>query len=137
MRTVIVDTGPLLAFLDRSDRHSAWCKSVFSRFSAPFVTCEPVITETSFLLGRAKLDYTLPLQLIEQNLLVIDFSLSKEMARLRELMLQYRNVPMSLADACLVRMAEYSDDNLIITLDSDFLVYRIHGNKPISVLIPE
>ena len=67
----------------------------------------------------------------------IGISLQEEQADLRALMHRYRNRPMSLADACLVRLSEIHTSGEIFTLDSDFRVYRRHGNKVIPVRMPD
>lgn len=64
---------------------------------------------------------------------IIDFRLGAEVNRIRELMKRYRNVPMSLADACLVRMNELIPGSTILTLDSDFQIYRKNQNDPIDL----
>jgi predicted nucleic acid-binding protein len=75
------------------------------------------------------------LALLEQEVLLVDFSLASEAQAVRKLMRKYSSVPMSLADACLVRMAELEKDLSIITLDNDFHVYR-RGRAGLSVVSP-
>jgi len=75
-------------------------------------------------------------ELVERNLVVIDFDLSEEIQAVKKLMSKYANVPMSLADACLVRMTEIEKNSQIITLDQDFHVYRRFGRQQVPVLMP-
>jgi predicted nucleic acid-binding protein len=89
-RTALMDTGPLLALLDRRDKDHPWTVDQMARLRRPLHTCEAVVA----------------------------------------------NVPMSLADACLVRMSERVADGVVFTLDSDFRVYRRHGKQKIPLLIP-
>jgi len=77
------------------------------------------------------------LDLIRRGLLVPKFDLAQEIAAIQQLMKTYRNIPMSLADACLVRMAEVFPESKVMTLDSDFVVYRKSRRKVIPLLRPE
>lgn len=135
--SILIDTGPLVAYFDRSDHFASWTCRLFLSLCPPFLTCEAVMLETSYLLQRAGMDTSLPLRLIESGAITINFALQQEAQCIGELMRRYRNIPMSLADACLVRMAELHPDSTILTLDSDFLIYRKHEREPLSLLMPE
>jgi predicted nucleic acid-binding protein len=137
MKEILADTGPLVAYLDRSDRDHAWAKEVFSEITRPLLTCEAVIAEALFLLRRGGIQPDGLLDLIRRGLLVPKFDLVKEIEAIQQLMKTYRNIPMSLADACLVRMAETFPDSKVMTLDSDFVVYRKSRRKVIPLLAPE
>lgn len=137
MNEILVDTGPLVAYLDRSDRDHGWAKETFMQLTRPLLTCEAVIAETLFLLRRGGIDPDGLLQLIVRGLVVPEFSLATEIGAIQLLMKTYRNIPMSLADACLVRMAETHENSKVITLDSDFVVYRKSRRKVIPLLRPE
>lgn len=132
----IVDTGPLVAFFDRSERHHDWVTDQIDKLAAPLLTCEPVITESSYLLSRFPRAQETLLQLVEGGALAVAFSVQENIAQLRALHRKYGDVPMSLADACLVRMAELFPDHPILTLDSDFLIYRKQGRIPLKLLHP-
>lgn len=132
---VLVDTGPLVAFMDRSEAHHAWSVERFREFPVPLYTCEPVLTESLFLLRQAPLAQDKLLELVGRRRLVIDFRLQVELDPVRRLMAKYRDAPMSLADACLVRMAEISGAT-ICTLDSHFAIYRRHGRGTLAVIAP-
>ena len=139
MKSIILDTGPLVAYLRRSDQYHEWARQQFQRYRSPILTCEPVLTETAFLLSRyGGTENVEPLlMLVIAGALEVVLRLPDEAPRLQELMRRYRNVPMSLADACLVRMAELHPDSTVLTLDSDFLIYRQHDREPLSLLMPE
>ena len=137
MKEILADTGPLVAFLDRSDRDHIWAKRMFSEITRPLLTCEAVIAESLFLLRRGGLEPDGLLNLISRGLLIPQFDLNKEISAIQQMMKSYRNVPMSLADACLVRMAEVFPESKVMTLDSDFLVYRKSRRKVISLICPE
>jgi uncharacterized protein len=133
----ILDTGVLVAALDRQDTHHAWAKSVLLAVSTPAITCEAVMTETLFLLSRISGGDQAVFGLLSRQVLRIDFSLNAEYLAIERLMQAYRSVPMSLADACLVRMSELYPGYDVITLDRDFEIYRRHRNQLIPVMMPD
>lgn len=128
----IADTGLLKAALDRDDAVHAWGAEQL-RTHAPFVTCEAVLDELSFLLGSA-----LPgLQLVVRGDLSIEFDLAAEAKAVLDLLHRYRDRPMDLADACLVRMTELESRCKVWTVDrSDFQVYRRHRRQPVPCEFP-
>lgn len=132
----IIDTGFLVALLNRSEHYHPWVKTQLSQISAPLLTCEAVITETCFLLQTIHQGEDTILKLINSQKLQIPFQLNQESPTIQELMQQYRSVPMSLADACLVRMTEIYPNSTLLTLDSDFQIYRRNKNQTISLIIP-
>jgi predicted nucleic acid-binding protein len=132
----IVDTGPLVAFFDRAERHHHWVVERIEVLEAPLLVCEPVLAETMYLLaGHAKAEATI-LELLNDGALRIAFRIDEHAGVLRKLLQKYRNVPMSLADACIVRMAELYDQHAILTLDSDLLIYRKHGRSALPLMHP-
>ena len=134
---VLLDTGPLVTFLAAGLEHHTWVCEQWKRLTPPLLTCEPVLTETAFLLKREG-QQTEPLfQLLERGVLRVGLGIEDQLADLRTLMSRYRDRPMSLADACLVRLSEIHRDCTVFTLDTDFRIYRRHGNKVIPVLMPE
>lgn len=133
---VILDTGPWVALHCSGDRHHGWAKAQFAQYPAPFLTCEAVVAETCFLLARAGFDPSRALALVERGVVRIAMSLTEQVSAVRALFDRHDNVPASLADACLVRMSELHDPCRVLTLDSDFTVYRRHGRKVIPVLMP-
>lgn len=137
MTEVLVDTGPLVAYLDRADQYHDWVKEEFQQLTRPLRTCEAVVAEALFLLRRGGIHPDGLLNLIIRGVVVIEFSLSSEIGAIQQLMNTYRNVPMSLADACLVRMAEMHERSKVMTLDSDFVVYRKSRRKVIPLLYPK
>ncbi len=134
---IIADTGVIAAFLNPKDQWREWTVGQWRQIPAPFLTCEAVITEACFLLHRFKDGEQDVLSLVEASILTIDFSLSDEISAVKALMKKYENVPMSLADACLVRMSELIDNSVVFTVDSDFHIYRKNGRQKISLIIPE
>ncbi len=131
----IVDTGPLVAFLDRSERHPRWTAERIDELDAPLLVCEPVLTEATVLLARFPIAQDALFTLLQNGALVVGFRMDEHGVALHRLPRKYRDTPMSLADASVVRMAEIHDSHSVLTLDSAFAVYRKHGRIPI-VLIP-
>ena len=133
----LLDTGPLVSFLASGLKHHAWAVEQWKRLRPPLLTCEPVLTEAAFLLKREGRDTDALFALLERGVIRIALAVEEEQADLRALMRRYRNKPMSLADACLVRLSEIHTAAEVFTLDSDFRVYRRHGNKVIPVRMPD
>lgn len=133
---LILDTGPWVALHCRDEQHHVWAKAQFARTSEPLLTCEAVVAETCFLLARGGFDPGKALQLIERGVVQLAMHLDEEIATVRALFQRYDNVPASLADACLIRMSELFDPSRVLTLDSDFRIYRRHGRKTIPLLTP-
>jgi len=134
--TVIADTGALVAFIDPDTREHGWAREVAKHLQRPFLTSEPVLTEAAFILARHGFDADALFALAEAGTISVGIRFDEEWESLRGLMARYRNVPMSLADASLVRLSELHRDCRVFTLDSDFHIYRRHGNKVIPLLMP-
>jgi len=133
---VIIDTGPLVALLNRRDRHHAWVREVLDTVEPPIFTCEAVVSEACFLLGRLAGGQDAVLELLASDVVNIDFRMLPEIAAVRGLMRKFANVPMSLADACLVRMTELEAQSVLVTLDGDFRVYRRNRRQIIPTIMP-
>jgi uncharacterized protein len=136
MPAAIVDTGPLVAFLDRSERHHRWVAGRIEELDGPLLLCEPVVTEAMYLLMRYPNAQDALLGLVQNGALLIAFRVDEHVPALRKLQRKYRDTPMSLADACIVRMAELYDRHSVLTLDSDFSVYRKNGKVPLPLIHP-
>ena len=134
---VLLDTGPLVTFLAAGLKHHAWVCEQWKRLHPPLLTCEPVLTEAAFMLKREGRAVDPLFELLERGVLRVGLEIEDQLADLRTLMSRYRDRPMSLADACLVRLAELQPGGAVFTLDGDFRIYRRHGNKVIPVLMPE
>jgi uncharacterized protein len=134
--TVLLDTGPLVSYLAAGLMHHAWVCEQWKRLPPPLLTCEPVLTEAAFLLKREGHDADDLFELLERGVVRVALRLEEQKADLRVLLRRYRDRPMSLADACLVRMAELHAGSQVFTLDKDFRIYRRHGNQVIPVLMP-
>lgn len=133
---ILADTGPLVAYLNQGDEHHRWALTAFSSFYEPIHTCEAVVSEVLFLLRSVNLSVETFLQLIERGAIRIDFNMDENLPDVLNLLRKYGDQPMSLADACLVRMAELEGNCQIFTTDRDFLVYRRKGRGVIPLLAP-
>jgi predicted nucleic acid-binding protein len=133
---VLLDTGPLVAFLNRRDRFHAWVLGEMNEVEPPLLTCEAVLSEACFLLRHDPAGPAAVLALLDEGLLEIGFDVQAEIKPLRQLLRRYRETRISLADACLVRMAELVADGVLLTLDSDFRIYRMHGRQVIPARMP-
>lgn len=134
---ILIDSGPLVALLNRRERHHQWASSRAENSPHPFHTCEPVVTEACFLLQERPDAVQALMEWLTRGDLMISLRLGEEIAAVAKLMDRYSNIPMSLADACLVRMAEQHSQGVVFTLDSDFRVYRKHGRQVVPTLMPD
>lgn len=133
---IIIDTGPLVAYLNLYDTYHENVLPVYKQFEAPFYTCEAVLTEVLFLLKHNTLIIDKIFPLIEKEILIIENFNRNDLNNISQKMKKYTNVPMSFADACLVRMSENNPSARIFTLDSDFKIYKKSNNRVIPVVIP-
>jgi predicted nucleic acid-binding protein len=136
-KTVLIDSGAIVAALRRRDQHHAWTRAHFEAESEPFVSCEAVISESFFLLDGAVGGKEALCGLLERSIIAIDFSFTDQLAETLRLLRRYDDAPMSFADACLVRMAEQIQGAVVFTTDSDFRTYRKNGRQIIPLIMPE
>lgn len=136
MPAYLTDSGPLLALLDRSERHHRWAHEQFDHICAPILTCEGVIAETAHLLQSAGMPPWAVLELLERKVITVRFDLEPDLDRVMALMRKYADTPMDFVDACLVAMTESKRDCQLLTIDSDFFVYRRFERQAIPLIIP-
>ena len=132
----VVDTGPLVALVHEKDRHHSWTKEQIDNFKLPLLSCEPVISEALFLLRNRYGGSAAVMGFLERGALRLPFRLEDEAVAVSRLLRRYASVPMSLADACLVRMTEQHDGAVVLTFDSDFDIYRRHRRQVIRTVRP-
>ena len=133
-RSVLVDAGFLIALLSRRDGNHRWAATQPPLFRPPWRTCEAVLSETFHLLG-ARGGSRLAV-LLRRRVVVAAFDLGQNLERVLKLMEKYADLPMSLADACLVRMTETLADAVLLTTDTDFRIYRRHSRLAIPCVMP-
>jgi predicted nucleic acid-binding protein len=136
IRHVLVDTGPLIALLDRREQHHAWVQAQFAEISPPLLSCDAVLGEACHLARRTNVGTQAVLELFERGVLTLAFRLHENLFEVSSLMQRYASMPMSLADGCLVRLSELVGECTIFTLDSDFKIYRRHKKQKIPLLMP-
>jgi predicted nucleic acid-binding protein len=136
IRDVLVDTGPLIALVDHRDRYHEWVRSQFDEILPPLQTCEAVLTEACFLAGRLPAGVPAVLGLFERGACALTLDLARNFDRVSGAIQKYGDVPMSLADACLVRMSELVPGCVVLTLDRHFRIYRRHQRQRIPLLMP-
>lgn len=134
---VLLDTGPLVAAIDRRDRFHDWVAAELTTIASPLLTCEAVLSEALFLLRNVYGGQEALISLVNTGAIHIPFHLNEEFTRIGELLTRYQSVPMSLADACLVRMFEEYSGSSVLTMDSDFIIYRKNRNEIIPVIMPQ
>ena len=138
MRTrVVADTGPLVALLNRADHAHAWTLQQMAAITPPMITCEAVLAEATYLTRNTAGARMAFLEMLGEGFLVIGLSMADQHAALLALVRRYADVPMSLADACVVRLAELYPKSSVLTLDSDFFTYRKNGRQLIDLLCPK
>jgi predicted nucleic acid-binding protein len=135
MNPVLLDTGCIVALLDRSEQHHEQCVEVVAELEVPLLTCEPVLAEACYLLRRLKGAQAAVLQNVESGAFQVPYRLAGNASTVKKLMKKYVNIPMDLADACLVDMAAIYQTARILTLDHDFRVYRWGKNRPFHLLL--
>jgi uncharacterized protein len=133
---IFLDSGPLVGFVSETDQHHRWAVGIWTNLYEPLWTCEAVLAEAIFLLQSGGVSIDTLLELFERGLVKIDFDVSAHQPDVWQLLRKYADQPMSLADACLVRMAELNDHCQVFTTDRDFLVYRRKGRSVIPLLAP-
>ncbi len=134
---IIADAGVIVGLIYEKDQWHKWAFEQANQLAPPFFTCEIVITEACYLLQNVKDGEQTVLSMIADGFLQIDFRLSVEATSVKSLMKKYADVPMSLADACVVRMSERIENAVVFTTDSDFHIYRKNGKRKIDLIIPE
>ncbi len=134
--SIIAHTGVIVGLIYEKDQWHEWAFEQSKHIAPVLFTCETVITGAWFLLQNIKEGEQNILGMLTDGFLQVDFRLSDETVSVKLLMKKYKNVPMSLADACLVRMSELIDNSVIFTADSNFQIYRKNGRQKIALIIP-
>ncbi|HLZ00627.1 MAG TPA: PIN domain-containing protein [Bradyrhizobium sp.] len=132
--SALVDAGFLVALLSRRDGNHGWAADEASRFPPPWLTCEAVLSETLHLLGGRGIGGIA--SLLRRGALICSYRFADDVDAVLRLLEKYSEVPMSFADACLVRMTEVVNDPMVLTTDADFRTYRRHGRQVIPCVFP-
>ena len=134
MKPVLLDTGFIVALLDRSENFHKTCAQTVREVEAPLVTCEAVITESCYLLRSLSGASEAVIENIAAGIFQIPFQLSRETAAVKQLLRKCKDRKIDLADACLIRLADQFGTADILTLDRDFAIYRWGKNKSFRML---
>ena len=136
MKPVLLDTGVIVAWLDRSERFHQQATESVAELRAPLITCEAVIAEACYLLRRLQGAAEAVLDNIAAGVFQIPVPLSEPAREVRRILRKYRDRHMDLADACLIHLANEFRTGDILTLDHDFQIYRWGRNNPFHFLLP-
>jgi predicted nucleic acid-binding protein len=137
VKPVLLDTGCIVALLDRSEQRHEACAAALAKVSSPLATSEAVIAEACYLLRRLPGASDAVLENVERGIFTLPLRLAERAPSMRRLLKKYARVPMDLADACLVDLADELATGDILTLDSDFVVYRWGRNRPFRLLVED
>ena len=131
----LLDTGPLVALLNKNDRHHEQAKKVFSQVAPPFITCEAVISEACFLVSRYHPEAAQEiLSWGMKKVFTLPFQAENHLSFLAKTLKKYADVPASFADACLIQCASLYKTPHIATFDSDFTIYRWGKNEHFQII---
>jgi predicted nucleic acid-binding protein len=136
LKPVLLDTGVIVALLDRSERHHADCVDALDGVRGPLVTCEPVIAEACYLTRSIPGAPEAILQNVADGTFQIPIQLSHCAAAIQRILKKYRDQAIDLADACLIHLASELQTGDILTLDNDFKVYRWGTKRTFNPVSP-
>lgn len=132
---VLLDAGPLVALLSKKDSEHDRAKRLFALCEPPLRTCESVVAEACFLIRQVSADGPAEVAALgRKGVYTIALSLDDHWSEVEALLKKYKNQPISLADACLIRCAEMHEEPRILTFDSDFAIYRWKRHKAFRLL---
>jgi len=137
METLILDASPLVAYFDADEPHHSWSVKQFDSLKPPLLSCEAAIAEAVYLIDSRGGDSSRIFGFLREGVIQLPFRLADETEAVIALRRRYSDVPMSLADACLLRMTETCSKPRVFTLDSDFKIYRRHGRQVVPLIFPD
>jgi predicted nucleic acid-binding protein len=132
---VLADASYLVAILADRDAHHNWANTIADQHPPPWTTCEAALSEAFYLLGAQGTPSLA--ELLRRRMVTCPFRFEDHAEEVLALMKKYASVPMSLADACLVRMTEVLAQPVLLTTDSDFQIYRRHGRQVLPCVLPD
>lgn len=129
----ILDAGPIIAALNRTDRHHVWARQTLPTLGPPYHSCPEAMAEAAAITGRP----AAIVEMIQSGEIVLAFDLSAQAGSVLALLKKYADREMDLADACIVRMTELTRNCRVITVDrEDFTVYRRNGRALVPIIAP-
>jgi predicted nucleic acid-binding protein len=132
--SVLVDAGFVVALLVERDTNHAWANLEAVNRPPPWHSCEAAICEVFYLLAASS--QSIFLELLRRGAIMSSFRLAESNEAVLTLMQKYADVPMSFADACLVRMTELLPEPVLLTTDNDFRIYRRHSRRAVPCVLP-
>lgn len=135
MKPVLLDTGVIVALLDRGENFHQVCAAAIRELEAPLITCEAVLAESCYLLRNLPGAAEAVIENVAAGIFQIPFQLPREAPAVQQALRKYRDRKIDLADACLICLAEEFGTADILTLDKDFEVYRWSRRKPFRILL--
>jgi predicted nucleic acid-binding protein len=135
VKPVLLDTGVVVALLDRSGRYHVRCADAVGELERPLITCEAVIAESCYLLRRLPGAAETILENVARGIFHIPFQLSQSAGPVGTILRKYRDQPADFADACLIHLADQLNTGEILTLDRDFMQYRWRKTRRFDLLI--
>jgi uncharacterized protein len=135
MTPVLLDASVIVALFHSKEQYHQQCVAAVERLDRPLVTCEPVIAESCHLLRRSPGAVNAVMTNVERGIFGIPLRMAESASAIRALMHKYRDIPASVADACLIQMADELNTGDILTLDSDFLSYRWRKTRRFEPLV--
>ena len=128
----IADTGLLVALAREQDQYHGWAIEIAGQIAWPALTCEAVLAETAYHLQSTER----VLGMVQDRLVRVAFDCNAHLGHLHDLATRYADRHPDLADLCLIRMSELHPEHVIVTVDSDFRVYRRNKREAIPLLCP-
>lgn len=135
MKKILLDSGPLIALFDASDKYHSDSVNFIKTNKFPLITTIASVTETLHMLDfnrNAQIDF---IEWVHRGAVEIQNIENNDFGRLKELTEKYRDLPMDFADSCLVYLAEKLNLNTIATIDRDFSIYRIKGRRKFKIIL--
>jgi len=135
VKSVLLDTGVIVALLDRSERFHQASVEAIADLGLPLITCEAVIAESCYLLRRMKGAAEAVLENVAAGIFQVPLQLPQSAKQIQRLLHKYRDRDIDLADACLIHLANEFGTGAILTLDRDFYIYRWGQNNAFQMLV--
>jgi uncharacterized protein len=136
VKPVLLDTGVIVALLDRSERYHSRCAEAVTTLESSLITCEAVIAESCYLLRNLQGAPEAVIENVSAGIFQVPFVLKRSTREVKRILRKYRDREIDFADACLIALGNEFATGDILTLDRDFLVYRWGRHNAFRPLVP-
>lgn len=136
MKTVLVDTGPIIALIDNRDSYHTWAASKIDTFENPMITNTAVVVEVLFILKRLNKNANRFFGFVNEGIIKVKNPYPNNAELIHSMYSKYADLPASFADICLLSMIKQSKETKLFTIDSDFLIYHDSKGKPLNLISP-